>query len=500
VNTRFQTGSLRWSAVGLIASLLATGCQTARTAAFLRPEAPTYCAPEDAGEAGDAVRQTGHAVQAAPDDTPPPETPLGVVVPPEADSATPPALEPAFTTLAELEEYAAQHNPALRRMQHEAEAAWEKSRYVDKLPEPTVGSTFWLPPMNFEPDRQVAELQVMQMLPWLGRLKAEARRACLEALAAENAYQAERLRVVGEIRVNWFRLYVLGKQIETTEADQSLLESLVKTANARVAAGDAQPGDVLMAMLEMSSLEEQRLSYQQQAAATTSELNRLLGRDAALPIPFPASVESELPPWDHALLRQAAWESQPELNAARLRSAAARWGVEAAWLNRRPDLTLGAGWVFMDAPGAAMPGAGRDSLMLSVSTTLPIWKKKYSAMHAEADRQLMAAQAAEEEVAVRIDAALYDLWQQALASHKTVELYERSILPQARQTFEADQKSLVNNTVTFDRVIRDFRTLLNLELGYHRALGQQAAAVARIRQIVGADLAAPAAARSEPSP
>ena len=63
-----------------------------------------------------------------------------------------------------------------------------------------------------------------------------------------------------------------------------------------------------------------------------------------------------------------------------------------------------------------------------------------------------------------------------------------SILPQARQTFEADQKSLINNTVTFDRVIRDYRTLLNLELGYHRALGQLATTLARIRQAIGVDL------------
>jgi outer membrane protein TolC len=142
----------------------------------------------------------------------------------------------------------------------------------------------------------------------------------------------------------------------------------------------------------------------------------------------------------------------------------------------------------MDAPGAMMVDAGRDSLMLSVSTTLPVSRSKYDAMFAEAARQHMAANASEDEIALRLDAMIRDLWEQAIASHKTVELYEKSILPQARQTFESDQKSLVNNTVTFDRVIRDYRTLLSLELGYHRALGQQATALARIRQTIGVDL------------
>lgn len=138
----------------------------------------------------------------------------------------------------------------------------------------------------------------------------------------------------------------------------------------------------------------------------------------------------------------------------------------------------------------AAPGDGNDAWTINVSTTLPIWHKKYDAIVSEASRQHFAAHASEDEVALRIDATLRDLWEQAKAAQQTVELYEKSILPQARQTFEADQKALVNNSVTFDRVIRDYRTLLNLELGYHKALSQLATTLARIRQTVGVDLLA----------
>ena len=191
--------------------------------------------------------------------------------------------------------------------------------------------------------------------------------------------------------------------------------------------------------------------------------------------------------WDYELLRQTAMEMQPELNAARLQTAATRWGIEIARLKRRPDLTFGVGWVAMDAPGDAAPDAGRDSVTLGVTASVPIWHSKYDAMTSEASREHFAARASEDEVALRLDAMLRDLWEMAVASQKTVELYENSILPQARQTFEADQKSLINNAVTFDRVIRDYRTLLNLQLGYHRALGQLATTLARIRQTVGVD-------------
>ena len=143
-----------------------------------------------------------------------------------------------------------------------------------------------------------------------------------------------------------------------------------------------------------------------------------------------------------------------------------------------------------------MPGAGADSWTLGFSTNLPINHRKYDAILNEASREHFAAHASEDEVALRLDASLRDLWAQADAAQRTIELYEKTILPQARQTFEADQKSLVNNAVTFDRVIRDYRTLLNLELGYHKALGQHATTLARIRQTVGVDLLA----TPQPSP
>ena len=409
----------------------------------------------------------------------------------QAAEVIPAPYVPAAESLADLEGWAIGNNPTLRRMQEEAAAEWARAGYAGTLPDPTVGAMFFGDAMNFVPDRQIAEVQVMQMIPWVGRLRAEAQQAQFEALAAESLYQAERLRVIGELRSAWFKLYVLGKQVETTEAEKSQVQALISTANARIATGAAQPGDVLMATLELSNLHEQLLGFRQQVAATSAEINRLAGRDARVPIALPREIEVDFPEWNHDLLREIALQAQPELAAARLRIAATRAGIDVARLKRRPDVTFGAGWMVMTAdPADPMPGAGDDAWTLGFTTSLPIWHRKYDAMVSEASRRHYAAHASEEEMIYRIDALLQELWQQAVASQQTVELYEKSILPQARQTFEADQQSLANNTVTFDRVIRDYRTLLTLQLGYHRALGQLATTLARIRQAVGVDLLA----------
>ena len=480
-----------------MAAGVASGCGSARQ--YTTPPSPQITRQAESAQAAAVqpparIQLAAHQV-ASQSDAPPVPAPLGAQV----ELLSPPSVPQPIESLEDLELLALANNPLLRRMQQEAAAEWAQTGYVSKLPDPTISSMFYLPPMNYDPDRLVAELQVMQMIPWVGRLKAEAQQAHMEALAAENAFLAERLRVVAEVRMNWYRLYVLGKQVETTEADQAQLESLIKTANARVATGDAQPGDVLMGTLELSSLQEQLLTYRQELESTAAELNRLAGRDARVPIWPPRTIEVEMPSWDHDLLRILAFSAQPELNAARLRTSATRWGVEVARLKRRPDVSISGGWMAMDAPGAMMPGAGADSWTLGFSTNLPICHNKYDAILAEASREHMAAHASEDEVALELDSRLRDLWAQAQAAQRTIELYEKSILPQARQTFEADQKSLVNNAVPFDRVVRDYRTLLTLQLGYHKALGQLATTLARIRQTVGVDLLATPGSRPLPA-
>lgn len=400
-----------------------------------------------------------------------------------------PEIRPSAESLSDLEAQAIAGNPTLRRMQQEAAAERARAGYAFSLPDPTVSSMLFGDAMNFVPDKQIAEVQMMQAVPWLGRLRSESRKAQLEAMAAQNAYLAERQRVIGDLRATWYKRYVIGKQLRTTDAEQAQIDSLIRTANSRVATGDAQPGDVLMATLELSNLQEQRIAFQQQLTAATAELNRLAGREPRTVVDVPDQLQVRLPNWNYEMLRQAASAAQPELNAARLRTAATRWGIDVARLKRRPELAFGASWMVMTAdPGDTMPGAGDDTWTLNVSASIPLWQRKYDAMTSEAARRHFAAHASEEEVAQKLDATLHELWAQALAADRTVSLYQSTILPQARQTYEADLQSLANNAVTFDRVIRDYRTLINLELGYHRAQGELATALARLRQSVGVDL------------
>lgn len=390
-------------------------------------------------------------------------------------------------SLAELEVTALGHNPSLRRLAQEAEAARARVNYVDGLPDPTIGANVFIAPIETAAGAQRANLTIGQMLPWMSRLDAQAKQACFEALASQQVYAAERLRVVGNIRILWYRLYVIGKQTETIKANQDLIEGLIDVTNARIETSKAMPGDVLVATLEYSKLEEQLVSLRQQQLSVVAEINNLLGRQSEATISSPTELNVQLPDWSHSSLRQMANEYQPEIQAARIRTQATRWGLEVARLRRRPDLSVNATWFAIDndRPATSVVGVGDDAWSLGASVSIPLWDRKYDAIEREANWKHSASCASVDEVIRRYDAVLRDLWEQAKAADETATLYQVTILPQARHTLAIDQQSYINGTVDFDRVITDVRNLLTLELGYHRTLGELAISLSRIKQATG---------------
>ena len=401
------------------------------------------------------------------------------------------SVEPAADALVDLESLAQAMNPRLLRLSQQARAAEAKTYYVDKLPDPTVGANVFAAPIETAAGSQRANLSVMQMIPWLSRLDAQSQQALFEALSAQQLYEAERLKVVGDVRTLWYRLYVLSKQIEINRTNVEILRPLVDVASARLEAGGGSARDAWLGQLELGRLDEQLLTLRQQVVSTKAELNRAIGRDTDHPISVPENLQPALPDWTHGMLRQIAWEQQPEVAAAELQAQATCWGIEVARLKRRPDFSLNANWFAIDdnRPTPNVVDVGRDAWSIGAQVSVPLWHHKYDAMEEEAMWKHSASHASVDDVMQRYDALLRDLWERAKTAAETAELYQTTLLPEAEQALDADIDAFPNSQVDLDSIVRDFRSVLLLQSGYHRAIGELAMALARIQQAVGTDLA-----------
>ena len=516
----------RWSAVMALLLCCAAGCTADRLTGSLsgervaRSERPSAVVKQDAGVSGaDAapeqrrqpprdhgvvadqiepstwellpvsLTEPGGAVEQAASQ-PVATAPADRVVAAETGAMAEDAALAAVDLLPALETRALTANPTLRRLQQQAAAAQAKVGSVDGLPDPRLGANVFVAPVETAAGSQRANLSFSQAIPWLERLDAKRQQACLEAMALQQQVRAEQLRIVGDVRALWYRLYLIDRQLEISTANQQLIKDLMDVANARVATGLAAQGDVLSGTLEYSRVEQRLLSLRQQRQSAEAELNRVLGRPADVLVVVPASLPVELPDTDHPQLRDRAMTSQPLIQSALIQSQATRWGVEVARLQRRPDFAVSATWFEIDSnrPQPGVVDIGRDAWSLGASLSIPLWERKYDAIENEARWKHAAAHAGVQQLQQQFDAQLRDLWQQAVTASETASLYQDTILPQARDTLRADQQAYATGSVEFDRVIKDCRNLLTLESGYHQAISQLATALARTEQAVGAPL------------
>lgn len=122
----------------------------------------------------------------------------------------------------------------------------------------------------------------------------------------------------------------------------AIIRSLKEIVDRRFAEGYIAKGDVLMIDTRLSEAEYQLVTAEQNEAVALHNFNILRGVDPAQPVALAESIRDSLPlpqrvALDEALVRR------PDYAAARLRSAQAEAGVQAARAPYNPQLSVGVG-------------------------------------------------------------------------------------------------------------------------------------------------------------
>jgi outer membrane protein, heavy metal efflux system len=393
----------------------------------------------------------------------------------------------SLQTRSELEQWSLEYNSEIQRLALVFEGATAKTRYVDSLPDPKVGANFFGRPIETATGSQRGNISLSQMIPWVETLDAKQQLATLQALAAKADYRSSRLQVLEQVRIGWFRLYLIEQQFEVTKNNQQTLQSLIDVATSLIAADRGSARDVLLGTLELTKLEERLTRLQQQRTSQIATLNQLLNRPIDSKIVSPEKIVESLPAQSQEALVKIALQSQPDIQAARLRNQAKKWGVTVAQLRRRPDVTVMASYFITDDNRAPTPSlkVGEDPWLFGLQVSIPIWDKKYNALEEEAKYAYDASTLSIETLTDRTSTVIVQLLAEIGRADETAILYTDTIIPQAQQTLETDQSAYANGEVEFDRLIRDFRSLLTLQLGYHQAIADRAIAVAKLQRVIG---------------
>ncbi|MEO8636082.1 MAG: TolC family protein [Gemmatimonadales bacterium] len=337
-------------------------------------------------------------------------------------------------TLGELYREVEVASPRLAASRAGAKAATFRIAPARTLPDPQIQFGLMnrnLPGLGLQDPLGMNQIQLMQMIPFPGKLGAAGRGAQAQA----DASQARADDMVWELRSQaamlFYEIYATERSTAVALATQQLLRDIATTAQRMYAVGEGRQPDVLRTQVEIGRMSEEVLRMRSMRDVLVARLNALLAvssdrvvAEARIPL-FPA----EVPKLDS--LVSLALGHRPMLRAGQedIRAAEA-----AQMLARReiwPDLQLGV--IYGQRP---MSG-GRTDRMASFmfGFNLPVFaasrqlkmRQETQAMQEMARADFSAMEA---DTRGRVGVALADLRQ----ARQLRDLYQATLLPQARAT------------------------------------------------------------------
>ncbi|MFQ5345374.1 MAG: TolC family protein [Mariprofundus sp.] len=395
-------------------------------------------------------------------------------------------------SLQQAEQLALQNNPALAAVGKQAEAMATIPSQVGSLPDPKLSlKAINLPVDTFSTTQEnMTQIQLgfSQAFPFPGKLALKSEAAEHMAAAALQNQQEFRLVLLRNTRIHWWNLAYLDKALEIIHRNQDLLRNLVKIAETKYKTGKGLQQDVLLAQLELSKLLERELKLQAAREREAATLNSLLGRPAATDITLPRQTANGVTSTqiDTAALKQWAREHRPMLLAMDARVQAAGSMVALAEKDYYPDFNLGAGYGFRHGINPASGKSRPDFTSVMLTMSLPLYSgtkqdRAVDQRSAEKAQARFSRQDAGNRVDADIDAAASDL---SIARNQVV-LFEKGILPQARQTTASMLAGYQVNKVDFLNLVGAQLSEFNTDIQYWQQVSALHQAEARLAAAAG---------------
>ncbi len=381
---------------------------------------------------------------------------------------------------------AAEHNPRLRAAFYRWHASEARAGYVGGLPDPTLAYAYFVEQVETRVGPQNHRLSLRQTIPWFGSLGAKKNTAALAARAEFEKFNAEWLELEHDVRIAYYRLYYLERDISITRENLELLVFWEEVVRTRYKVALTQHPDVIRAQVELGKLENRLQQLEGMREPVTTRLRNLLNLPAQ---PHLTTIDS-LTPIERSLpadsVRHLMTSTNPHLVAVARSIDRARAEQTAVARDRLPDFTLGVDYIVTgDAIDPSLPESGKDPWTVSVGFNLPLWFGKNSAKTREATARLKQTE-------YEYDALENDLRNtisQALFEHadalRRVRLYRSGLIPKAEQAVNVTYKSYQAGESDFLSLLDAQRQLLEFSRDHERAVTDLAISLAQIDLLTG---------------
>lgn len=393
-----------------------------------------------------------------------------------------------ITSLQQALDIALANNSSIQAKKSIWESVKQEIKVAGAWPEPTLSFTQFVESVETRNGPQNQQIAVNQMLPIWGTTGLKSTITSAKARKAYQDYENVRQRVTTQVKSVWANLFLIDSSTATLHEYKDLVRSFGTIAETRYATGKGLQTAILKSQLELSSLDEKLLNFEQMRATASSRLNALLNQavDATI-APVRTLQLPELQVSQAALIDSLNRYRQDLLGLQALVNAKEKNIV----LQKRMNLPMiGVGVNYIRIGDTQMPAAdpGKDALAVMAKIDLPLWFGKNKAKVEKARNEYSGIRYQYADKKNAAIAEVKSLYAQITQSAKTLELYRNQILPQAEQTLNSALAAYRTGDLSFLDLLDAERMIVQFKLKFYREQANYFTSLANLERAIGTKL------------
>ena len=441
-------------------------------------------------------------------------------------------------------EIAAKNNPGVLQKFNEYQAALQKIPQVGSLPDPELSAGVFLSPMELVSGNQVADLRLMQMFPWFGVLKYGKDEMSLMAKAKFELFRDAKLQVFYDVQRTWYELYKVQKDISISEKNIEILKLIERLALVRfksaslenlpassqstttpsvsnrstgvsgmqtMGAGQTNTGssgsnqsssmqtgpmgsssgtsglaDIYRIQIESSDLENNIALLENQKNSLVAKFNTYLNRSVTSPVHTYENITRDSLEYSLTVVSDSMLAHNPMLGMLAFEKQSLEARKKMVTRMGYPMVGLGLNYSIVSKTQVPMGDPsmnGKDMIMPMVVFTLPVYRKKYTAMQKEAEFLEAASSENFQETANLLQSEYYQavlLYQDA---QRRIKLYENQF-QLASKSLDLMLKSFSTSSSGLTDVLRVRQQTLDYELKQVEAVADFNTAIAWLKRLM----------------
>ncbi len=372
----------------------------------------------------------------------------------------------AQNSLEELIEESLTQNPLLKA---------EKNKYLAKefmaeregvLPDPVLGFTQWIEPVETRVGAQQNIFSLSQKIPFPGKRGLKEDIGLAAAQSDRYYYSALKLNIIYNVKTSYFDLYLSDRSLLILLDYFAQLKDFVEISTVKYSTGQGVQAHVLKAQVEVSTIQSRIFDMQRNRNSAQTKLNNLRNVDPNQQIIVIDDLDSSYVNLAEINALLKSYQKHPQYLAAQSSSRQSALQKDLAFKEWFPDFTFQANYITVDGNNPAMTDNGKDAWGLMVGVNLPLWFAGRKAQVQESEYNILMRQDYAENIKSQLQMNISDLVFKANSFKETISLFHDVLIPQAEISLQSALSAYRSGTFGFLDLLDSERMLLQLRLAF----------------------------------